>query len=149
MSSSHFSVSHIIMDYLVSALLRQCQNSILWLEPPLKNNLSVKQTKSEWDCPECTKRSTALLAKPRVSLTRIMCLMFILVVLETPSLITNNSASKAVVLLAGVFKDDAQWPGFQKCAAEITCIFLGDIALGSVTIIRVEEKEKASRQKLL
>jgi len=74
--------------------------------------------------------------------------MSILVALETPSLIANSSASRAVVLLAGVLEDNTWWPSLQKCAAEIACMFLEDIALVSVTIIGVEEKEEeASRQR--
>jgi len=36
----------------------------------------------------------------------IMHLMFILVALETPSLMVNNLVSRAVVLLAGTLEDD-------------------------------------------
>jgi len=50
--------------------------------------------------------STVFLAEPRESVMRIMYLISILVVLETFSLIANNSLLGAVVQLAGVLKDD-------------------------------------------
>ena len=127
-------------------MLGQSQNSILWLEPLQKNNQSAEQTAKEWACPECTEGSTDLLAEPRESVISIMCSMSILVALETPSLMANSSASVAVVRPAGAFEDDTWWPSLQKCTAEIACMFLGGIALVSVTTTRVEEEEEASRQ---
>jgi len=73
--------------------------------------------------------------------------MSILVALETSSLIANSSASEAVVLPAGALEDDIWWPSLQKYAAEIAYMFLGGIALTSVTITRVEGEEEASRQR--
>ena len=128
-------------------MLGQFQNSILWLEPLQKNDQSAEQTAKKWACSECTERSTDLLAEPRESVVSIMCSMFILVALETPSLIANSSASGVVVLPAGALEDDVWWPSLQKCAAEIAHIFLGGIALASVTTTRVEEEEEASRQR--
>ena len=69
-----------------------------------------------------------------------------LVALAMPSLIANSLASGAVVLLAGALEDDTCWPRFQRCAAETACMHLEDITLASVTTIRVEEEEEASRQ---
>jgi len=37
--------------------------------------------------------------------------------------------------------------GLQKCAAEIACIFLRDIALASVTTMRVGKEKEASKQR--
>ena len=128
-------------------MLGQSQNSILWLEPLQKNDRSAEQTAKEWACPECTEGSTDLLAEPRESVMSIMRSMSILVALETPSLMANSSASGAVVLPAGALEDDTWWPSLQKCAAEIACMFLGGIALASVTTTRVEEEEEASRQR--
>jgi len=91
-------------------LLRQSQNPILWLEPLQKNNLSAKQTAKEWAHPECTEKSTDLLAEPKESLMRIMHSMSILVALETPSLMANSLALEAVVLPAGAFENDTWWP---------------------------------------
>jgi len=71
----------------------------------------------------------------------------ILVALETPSLMVNSSVSGAVVRPAGALEDDIWWPSLQKCAAGIACMFLGGIALASVTTTRVEEEEEASRQR--
>jgi len=71
----------------------------------------------------------------------------ILVALAIPSLIANSSASEAVVLLAEALKDDICWPRFQIYAAETACIHLEDITLALVTTIKVEEEEKASRQR--
>ena len=118
-------------------MLGQFQNSILWLEPLQKNNQSAEQIANEWACPEYTERSTDLLAEPRESVISIICSMSILVALETPSLMANSSASGAVVLPAGALEDDTWWPSLQKCAAEIAYMFLGDIALASVTTTRV------------
>jgi len=73
--------------------------------------------------------------------------MAILVALAMPSLMANSSASGAVVLPAGALEDETWWPSLQKCTAEIACMFLGGIALASVTTTRVEEKEEASRQR--
>jgi len=73
--------------------------------------------------------------------------MSILVAFETPSLMANSSASGAVVQPAGAFEDDTWWPSLQKYTAEIACMFLGDIALASVTTTRVEGEEEASRQR--
>ena len=128
-------------------MLEQSQNSILWLKPLQKNNQSAKQTAKEWACPECTEGLTDLLAEPRESVMSIMCSMSILVALETPSLMANSSASGAVVQPAGALEDDTWWPSLQKCATEIACMFLGGIALASVTTTRVEGKEEASRQR--
>jgi len=77
----------------------------------------------------------------------IMHSMSILVALETPSLMANSLASGAVVLPAEALEDDIWWPSLQKCVAEIACMFLGGIALASVTTTRVEEEEEASRQR--
>jgi len=73
--------------------------------------------------------------------------MSILAALETSSLMGNSSASGAVVLPAGALEDNTWWPSLQKCAAEIACMFLGSIALASVTTIRVEGEEEASRKR--
>ena len=128
-------------------MLGQSQNSILWLKPLQKNNQSAEQTAKKWACPECTKGSTDLLAEPRESVMSIMHSMSILVALETASLMANSSASGAVVLPAGAFEDNTWWPSLQKCAAKIAYMFLGGIALASVTTTRVEEEEEASRQR--
>ena len=68
-------------------------------------------------------------------------------ILLTPSLMANSSASGAVVLPAGALEDDTWWPSLQKCAVEMTCMFLGSIALASVITTRVEKEEEASRQR--
>jgi len=128
-------------------LLGQSQNSILWLEPLQKNNWSAEQTAKEWACPECTEGLTDLLAESRESVMSIMHSMSILVTLETPSLMANSSASGAVVRPAGAFEDNTWWPSLQKCTTEIACMFLGSIALASVTTTRVEGEEEASRQR--
>jgi len=73
--------------------------------------------------------------------------MSILVALETPSLMANSLASEAVVLPVGVFENNTWWPSLQKCAAEIACMFLGGIALASVTTTRVEGEEEVSSQR--
>jgi len=72
--------------------------------------------------------------------------IFIMVVLETSSLITNSLALKAVVLLARTLKDNTWWPSlyFQKYTAEIVCIFLGDITFVLVITTRIERKEAVS-----
>ena len=72
----------------------------------IKNNLSTEQTAKEWACSKYTKWSTAFLAKHRELVIRIMYSMFILVVLKNSSLMTNSSASKVVILLAGTLKDN-------------------------------------------
>ena len=128
-------------------MLGQSQNLILWLESLQKNNWSAEQTAKEWACPECTEGLTDLLAGPRESVMSVTCSMSILVALETPSLMVNSSASGVVVRPAGALEDDTWWPSLQKCAAEIACMFLGGIALASVTTTRVEEEEEASRQR--
>ena len=120
---------------------------ILWLEPLQKNDRSAGQTSREWACPEYTEGSTDLLVEPRESVMSIMCSISILVALETPSLMANSSVSGVVVLLARAFEDDTWWPNLQKCVAETACMFLGDIALTSVTTTRVEEEEEASKQR--
>jgi len=61
--------------------------------------------------------------------------------------VVNSSALGAVVLLAGALEDDTWWSSLQKCAAETACMFLGGIALASVTTTRVEEEEEVSRQR--
>ena len=128
-------------------MLGQFQNSILWLELLQKNDWSAEQTAKEWACPKYTEGSTDLLAESRESVMSIMRSISILVALKTPSLIANSSASEAVILPAGALEDDTWWPSLQKCAAEIACMFLGGIALASVTTTRVEEEEEASRQR--
>jgi len=75
--------------------------------------------------------------------------MSILVALGTPSLMANSSALGAVVLPAGTLEDDTWWSSLQKCVLEIACMFLGGIALVSVTTTRVEEEEEVSRQRWL
>jgi len=69
---------------------------------------------------------------------RIIHSMAMLVALAMPSLITDSSASGAVVLPAGALEDDTCWPRFQRCTAKTACIHLEDITLASVTTIRVE-----------
>ena len=76
---------------------------------------------------------------------RIMCSMSILVALETPSLIANSSASKAVVLLAGAFENDTLWSSLQKCIAEIAYMFLESITFILVTTIRVKKKKSQDK----
>ena len=71
-----------------------------------KNDLSAEQTAKEWACSKYTEWSTTFLAKHRELVIRIMCSMFILVVLKTSSLMTNSSASKVVILLAETLKDN-------------------------------------------
>jgi len=110
------------------------------------NNLSTEQTAKEWACPECTEGSTAHLADPSESVMRIIHSMATLVALAIPSLITNSSASGAVVLLAGALEDDTCWPKFQICTAKTACMHLEGITLASVTTTRVEGEEEASRQ---
>ena len=78
---------------------------------------------------------------------RIMYLMTMLVALAMPSLMANSSALEAVILLAGVLKDDTCWPKFQICTAETACMCLESIILASVTTTRVEEEKEASRQR--
>jgi len=78
---------------------------------------------------------------------KIMHSIAMLVALAMSSLMTNSSASEAVVLPAGALEDDIWWPSLQKYAAEIACIFLGGIALASVTTTRVEKEEETSRQR--
>ena len=125
-------------------MLGQSQNSTLWLEPLQKNNQSAEQTAKEWACPEYTEGSTDLLAEPRESVMSIMHSMSILVALEIPSLIANSSASGAVILPVRALEDNTWWPSLQECTAEIACIFLGSIALTSVTTTRVGKEEEAS-----
>jgi len=54
--------------------------------------------------------STAFLAELRESVIKIIYSMSILVALAISSLITNNSASGAVVLLAGALEDNTYCP---------------------------------------
>ena len=119
---------------------------ILLLKLLLKNNLSTEQTASEWACSECTKESTVLLVESRELVMRIMYSISILVALETSNLIANNSVLEVVVLLAEAFKE-ITLVGLQKCTAEIVYIFLRDIALASVTTIRVKKEKKTSKQR--
>jgi len=78
---------------------------------------------------------------------RIMCSMAMLVALAIPSLITNSSASRVVVLPARALEDNTCWPRFQICAVETAYMYLEGITLASVTTTRVEEEKEASRQK--
>jgi len=71
--------------------------------------------------------------------------MAMLVALAMPSLMANSSASGAVVLLARALEDDTCWPKFQIYAVETACMHLEGITLASVTTIRVEGEEEASR----
>ena len=71
-----------------------------------KNNLSAEQTAKEWACSKYTKWSTTFLTKHRELVIRIICSTFILVVLKNSSLMTNSSASKVVILAAGILKDN-------------------------------------------
>ena len=111
------------------------------------NNLSIEQTAKKWACPEYTEEFTACLADPSELVMRIMCSMAMLVVLAIPSLIANSLVSEVVILPAKVLEDDTYWPNFQVCIAETACIYLEGMTLVSVTIIRVEKKEEASRQR--
>jgi len=71
-----------------------------------KNDLSAEQIAKEWACSKYTKWFTIFLAKHRELVIRIICLTFILVVLKNSSLMTNSSASKVVILAAGILKDN-------------------------------------------
>jgi len=77
----------------------------------------------------------------------IIHLMAILVAIAIPSLIINSLASETVVLLAEALENNICWPKLQIYIAETACICLEGITLVSVTITRVEEEEKASRQR--
>jgi len=78
---------------------------------------------------------------------RIIYSIFILVVLQTSSLIANSSVSRAIVLLARALEDYIWWSSLQKYIAEIIYIFLEGIAFVLVTIARVEGEEATSWQK--
>jgi len=68
--------------------------------------MSAEQTTSKSTCPEYTKESITLLAKFRELVMRIIYSIFILVVLETLSLIVKSLALGAVILPARVFEDN-------------------------------------------
>jgi len=78
---------------------------------------------------------------------RIMHSMAMLVALAMPSLMANNSVSRAIVLPARILKNDICWPKFQRCTAETACMHLEGITLASVTTTKVEGEEEASRQR--
>jgi len=69
---------------------------------------------------------------------RIMYLMSKEVALVTPSLMTNNLASRVVVLPVGALDDDTCSPNLKKYTAETACMFLGGMTLASVMTTRVE-----------
>jgi len=78
---------------------------------------------------------------------RIMYSIAMLVALAMPSLMTNSSASEAVVLPAGALEDNICWPKFQRCTVETAYMHLEGITFASVIITRVEGEEEALRQR--
>ena len=137
-------VSHIVMDHLVKRSLIFAWKILEFdfiAKATTKNNLSIEHMAKEWACLECTERSTTFLADSRELVVRIMCLISILVALETPNIMANSLVLGAVVLLAGTLEDDIWWPSFQKYAAEIAYMFLEGIALISVTTTKIEKEE--------
>jgi len=73
--------------------------------------------------------------------------MAILVAIAISSLIINSLVSETVILLAEALENNICWPKLQIYAAERACMCSEDITLVSVTITRVEEEKKASRQR--
>ena len=148
-SSRYSGISHIVMDQLVKGPL-----SLARAVPevdPVAMALRKEQPKCRADsqrvaCPGCTEGSTARLADPSESVMRIMRSMAILVALAMPSLMTNSSASRVVVLPAGALENNTYWPKFQISAAETAYMCLEGITLASVTTTRVEGEKEASRQ---